>query len=131
MSAAAPVRCLRTALLGALTLPAACAWQGPGLAGYDGLQLQVQRFYAARATERGASCPNPKITTITRAEIVEETPERVVMLIRYHWVDDGQSVGTGSGNRSSCQGFGGRRFTFVRTGDGGLEVESMSGRRPR
>lgn len=119
-----------TGLVAALMLSAAaCSWQGPALAGYEGLQLQVQRFYSGRATERSASCPDPRITTVTRAEVVEETPERVVMFIRYHWRDDGQEVDGGS--RRSCQGFGGRRFTFVRTGGSGLEVESMSGRRLR
>lgn len=114
------------AALGAL---GACGWQGPSLAGYDGgLQSQVQGYYARRATERGAACPSPRMTTITQADVVEETPERVVMDLRYHWADDSQASDAEGGTfRGICQGFSGRSFTFVRTNEGGgLEVESMS-----
>ncbi len=124
-------RRIRTALLAALALPAACSWQGPGIAGHEGLQHRVQSYYAGRAMERGASCPGPRMNTITHAEVVEDTPERVVMDLRYRWVDDRQTVDSGESTRSVCQGSSGRRFTFARTGDGGLEVESMSGPRKR
>jgi hypothetical protein len=116
-------------LLGGLILHA-CAWQGPALLGYDGLQLKVQRFYNARASERSARCPSPRLTSITRAEVLKDTPEEVEMLIGYHWRDDGQSV-DGGGSHTTCQGFGARRFAFTRASDGGLEVASMSGPRPR
>jgi hypothetical protein len=112
---------------------AACGWQSPGIAGHDGgLQSRVQRFYAGRAMERGAACPSPRMTTITRAEVVEETPERVVMDLRYRWTDDGQSTDADGGTfRGICQGFNGRRFTFARANDGSLKVERMSGPRGR
>lgn len=122
------------AALAALGALGACSRQGPGVAGYDGgLQSRVQSFYAKRATERSAACPSPRMTTITRAATVEETPERVVMDLRYRWMDDSQSSDGGGGTfRGICQGFNERRFTFARVDEGGgLEVESMSGPQAR
>ena len=68
------------------------------------------------------------MTTITRAEVVEETPERVVMDLRYRWADDSQSTDLDGGTfRGICEGRSDRRFTFARANEGGgLEVEGMS-----
>ena len=107
---------------------AGCGWQGPPLAGYPGLQWQVISYYGGRATEANAMCPNPEIQAVTRAEVIEQTPERVVMDLHYHWVDDGQTVDTGEGgSRIVCADWGRRRFTFARNSAGGLEVVGMTG----
>ncbi len=115
-----------------LALPMACAWDGPGaLAEYGDrdLQREIRRYYEARATEDFARCPSPRISTLTRAELVEDTPQRVVMDIGYRWRDEGQTADGDS--RTPCQGFGERRFTFARAEGGELSVERMSGPRPR
>lgn len=117
-----PLPVLSAALL------AACSWQGPSLAGYDGLQWQVQSFYDARALEGYASCPQPRMTAVTGTRMVEETPQRVTMDLRYHYRDDSNSVSVdGAGDKPGCDGWGERRFTFSRTSTGGLVVESMTG----
>lgn len=104
-----------------------CSWQGPSLAGYEGLHWQVMSFYGAHAFEENAMCPQPQMTAVTRAEVVEDTPQRVVMNIRYHYRDDGQSVDVAGGDVSTCDGWGERTFTFTRAGADRLAVQSMTG----
>lgn len=107
---------------------AGCGWPGPGLAGQPGLQRDIQSFYAARAMEANARCPNPQMTSITGADVVEDTPERLVLDIRYYWVDDGQTVDSGGGgSKIICRDRGQRRFTFARDPQGRLEVVGMGG----
>jgi hypothetical protein len=109
-----------------------CGAQGSSLAGYPGLQWQVISFYGAHAMERNASCPNPQMWSATRHRAVEETPERVVTDIRYYWMDELQSMEVGQGGSGgTCQGWGERTFTFAKTGDGGLEVQAMTGLQKR
>lgn len=121
-----------------LTLLAAlggCASGGPGIAGYDGLQFRVISFYDARAMEESATCPQPRMRSVTRAQVVEETPERVVMNIKYFFKDEGQINDNddgfpqfgGGGFLNRCNGFGERTFTFARRTDGNLDVASMTG----
>jgi hypothetical protein len=128
-----PTLPLRLAVVAPLAALAACGWRGPGLAGYPGLQWDVVSFYGGRAMEANARCPNPRITTITHADVVEEDAEHVVMDLRYGWVDDTQTVdsGAGGGSKIVCRGWGERRFTFDRRSDGGLEVVGMTGSQQR
>jgi hypothetical protein len=108
-------------------LLAACAWPGPSLEGQPDLQWQVQSFYGTRAIEANAMCPQPQMTAITSSKVVEETSDRVVMDLRYHFRDEGASIDVDGGSKPGCDGFGERRFTFGRTSAGTLAVESMSG----
>jgi hypothetical protein len=111
---------------------AGCGWQGPPLAGHEGLQWQVVSYYGGRAMEAQARCPNPQMGGILRTELVEETPERLVLNLRYHWVDDLRTVDTaGGGGKIICSGWGERTFTFTRLSNGALEVESMTGPQKR
>lgn len=115
---------------------ASCGWQGPGLGGYgDGLQYKVTSFYAAHAVEKHVFCTQPMMTPV-RAEVVSETPERILMKVRYHWWDESQrsSEGTGDGQRRRAGGMGGycngwaeRTFTIAKRAGGGLEVVGMTG----
>jgi hypothetical protein len=128
----APRSCARvgTGALAAAAVLAGCGWRGPSLAGHPGLQWEVISFYGGRAMEENAVCPQPRITAVTRARVVEETPERVVMDVRYRYQDDGMtsdSGGSGGSTKLGCAGFGGRRFTFARGGDGGLDPVAMTG----
>lgn len=128
----------RSAILPILLLGlAACGWKGPELAGYPGLQYRIESYYRDHAWERNATCLQPRMD-ITSVEILEDSPERVVLDVRYFWRDevfgnddDGvfgvQGVGVGS-----CSGFDRRTFVLDRLTDGGLAVRSMTGpqRRP-
>ena len=109
----------------------ACNVPGPSLAGQPGLQWQVQSFYDGRAMERHATCPNPRMQTISRTEIVEDTPERVVMDIHYYWVDESQAIDVQGSSMTTCRDWGDRTFTFAKTTGGGLEVVSMTGAQKR
>lgn len=117
---------LRRSLIACLTL-AACSWQGPSLAGQPGLQWEVESFYADRATEDYARCPNPRMVAIIRQDVVEDTPERLVMDLRYRWMDDTQSIDSDGNSKVVCQDWAERRFTFARGPDGRLSVVDMSG----
>lgn len=114
----------------------ACSWRGPSLAGYDGLQFEVISFYDANAMEKNATCPQPRMQAVTRTQVVEETPQRVVMNIRYHFRDEGQAdrdsddgfpTFGGGGVLNRCDGFAERTFTFAKDTAGELDVVSMTG----
>jgi hypothetical protein len=118
----------RCAAFATLALLTGCAYQGPELAGQPGLQWQVISFYGDRAQERDATCNAPQMRSIVATEVVEDTPERLVLAIRYYWVDETQAVDMARGGSNIiCRDWGARTFTFARAGDGGLTVQSMSG----
>jgi signal transduction histidine kinase len=117
---------------------AGCGYQGPAVAGYPGLQNRIQWYYDSKALEQNATCTQPRMRSVTRAQILEETPETMVMDIGYYWIDEGQIDFDRGGLPLAgvpfqrCNGFAERRFTFVKMTDGSLQVRSMSGpqRRP-
>jgi len=120
-------------------LAAGCDYKGPAVAGYPGLQNQIQWFYGNNALEQNATCTQPRMRSVTRAQIVNETQDTVVMNIGYAWLDEGQLdfdrggfvPGTGAFFQR-CNGFAERQFTFTKMTDGSLQVRSMTGpqRRP-
>ena len=131
---------LLAALLGAL---AGCAQiaQGPSLAGYPGLTYQLSSYYSARALEENATCTRPRML-VSGYQIVEDTPSRLVMNVRYHYVDEGRqdmiqdddiigprfAIGPGT-----CNDFATRTFVLAKSEGGppgatpGLTVTSMTG----
>ena len=119
-------------------LLAGCNYQGPAVAGYPGLQNRIQWYYDSNALEQNAVCTQPRMRSVTSAQILEETPETVVMDISYYFIDEGQIDFDRGGLPFAgvpfqrCNGFAERRFTFVKMTDGSLQVRSMSGpqRRP-
>jgi signal transduction histidine kinase len=111
---------------------AACGVKGPGVAGYPGLQFPVQSFYDARATEQNWTCNQPRLQAITDAQVVDETPERVVMNIRYYWYDEQNTITEDNvpfamPALQRCNGWAERTFTFTKMTDGSLVVQSMTG----
>jgi hypothetical protein len=122
---------LRYAMLLTAAALASCSGQGSSLAGYPGLQQQVISYYNGRAMERSASCPTPEMRAVTSARVVEDTPQRVVMDIRYSWVDWNQAADVGGANVTTCNDWGERTFTFARTGTGTLGVVGMTGEQKR
>lgn len=130
-------------MIAALAL-AGCAQalQGPSLAGYPGLQWQIESYYSARALEENATCTQPRMR-ISGHQVVEDTPERLVLNVRYHYVDEGQRpdddlggggfrfrFGTGGG---TCNDFATRTFVIAKGTGGGADarptafVVSMTG----
>jgi hypothetical protein len=108
-----------------------CASTDQPLAGYAGVQPQVMSYYDSRAMEMNAACPNPRMDTITQAQVVEETPEQVKMDIRYHWADESRVRDLGNGGSVLlCGDFATRTFTFDRQGDA-LTLTGMSGEQKR
>ena len=66
------------------------ATRSPGIAGYPGLQFKAGGLLRrAPPRERG---PAPgRGYARAPAQVIEETPEPVVMNIRYYWYDEGQT----------------------------------------
>ncbi|MGD9508940.1 MAG: hypothetical protein AB7I59_08565 [Geminicoccaceae bacterium] len=106
---------------------AACSCAGPSLHGQPGLQHEVISFYNARAMERGATCPNPEMQSITSSQIARDEGQTVVMDIRYYWVDWSQAVDINGGNVTTCRDWNDRTFTFARDSAGKLQVVAMTG----
>jgi hypothetical protein len=111
--------------LGALLL-AGCTPMLDQRLGQPGLDGQVRSFYAGRAWERNAFCPVPRIREITAVGTVEETPDRLVLDIRYFYVSDRGFQSSDLSLLSRCEGFESRQFTFSRE-NGGLRVIAMTG----
>ena len=119
----------------ALILPAAgCNYQGPAVAGYPGLQNKIQWYYDSNALEQNATCTQPRMRSVTSAQVIDETKEIVVMRISYYWLDEGQLDFDRGGfvpmpgiPFQRCNGFAERTFTFTKLTDGSLGVRSMSG----
>ncbi len=111
---------------------AGCGWRGPPLAGYAGLQFELVSFYEARAFEKDATCNRPRMTPV-RATVVEETPERVALNVRYHFRDEDQGddevfpFGGRGGGGGRCNDWAERTFTLARNAQGGVDVVAMSG----
>lgn len=123
-------------VLGSAVL-AGCSAQGPPLAGLEGGQWAVVRYYEAHAWERGATCPSPRMRVLGW-RVVEQTPERTIVDVRYRWWDesrrDSGRFGTNGpfpwrvgGGFGVCEGFGERQFVLVPGGQGGSSVRQMTG----
>ena len=98
--------------------------------GQPGLEWQIQRFYAGKATEVGGSCTGPLIRSVTAAETIEESEDQVVMRVRYYWIDQGMVTDDRVfpyNSALSCRGFAERNFTFAKMEDGTLQVIDMNG----
>lgn len=92
------------------------------------LDSTIERYYEAHASERGGQCLAPYIDGITRTEVVENDPERLVVDVRYLYRDrlKDQPSGMEGDGLGTCTGYNQRRFVVANSEDG-LEVEAMSG----
>ena len=93
----------------------------PFTAVYSSSLGPLERYYEAHASERGGRCRAPYVDGITNTDIVEETPERLVVEVRYLYRD---RINTDSS--SSCIGYGVRRFVLAKNGST-MNVQEMSG----
>lgn len=89
-------------------------WPGQSLVGYPQLREEVRQRYERDAWERSATCVQPLMTGILRAEIVEQTEGRMVVLVRYAWRDQ---VSDDDPPFVGCNGIAERRFTVDTRGD--------------
>ena len=60
-------------------LTAGCNIPGPSLAGIEGLQVKVTRYYADHATEENGICRAPEIAVLPKTKIVEDTDTQIVV----------------------------------------------------
>lgn len=134
---ASPIRSgrpsLRLLAVAALTfILGACTYTVPtdnDLLGYEGLGLQLRRFYENRAWEKNATCTLPQMIAIMDAQVISEDDEELVANVRYLYRSLGQDGrerrrGFGVGN---CQDFANRRFTIQKISDTEARVLAMSG----
>jgi hypothetical protein len=108
-------------------LLAACAssrWEPPAY------ESAMKNYYEAHASEKNGRCLAPYIDGFTRVQVVEETPERLVVDARYlyrDWVKDRDGRGN-DGSIRECIGYGQRSFVLAQSDDR-LQVMEMSGAR--
>lgn len=111
------------AALAVAALLAGCAsppWQAPPE------QAAIKRYYAAHASEKNGRCKAPYIDGFTTVEVVEDTPEGMLVDARYlyrDWVKNGDETPF-----TECIGYGQRRFLLAQN-DERLQVTEMSGPR--
>jgi len=99
----------------------ACALAPP-----DDLAREVNRYYAAHATEENGACERPEIASVT-----ERTEVGDVVTVRYTYYEPGEEATDWQSvfhKPVGCTGSGERQFTVERTKIG-LEVTGMTGPR--
>jgi hypothetical protein len=116
-----------TALSLVLLLAACAASRMPSTSFAEPKELEraVIRYYERHATEENRTCLSPYIDGLTQVEVVDETPERLVVDARYFYRDRFKDDG-GDGFGRECTGYGERRFTLAKS-DAGVEVVEMTG----
>ena len=111
----------------ALASLAGCAnspWQPPAY------ETAMKSYYEAHASEKNGRCLAPYIDGFTRVQVLEQTPERLVVDARYlyrDWIKDRDGRQDG-GMARECIGYSQRSFVLAETDDR-LEVTEMSGPR--
>lgn len=85
-----------------------CATAQP-LPDHPGAIGAIQSYYNSNAWEEGARCVLPRMD-VTQTKVIEDTPERLVVEVRYYWQDETRESDT-FGN--VCNGFATRTFTLA------------------
>ena len=90
----------------------------------------IERYYEAHASERGGQCLAPYIDGITRTDVVEDSPDRLVVDVRYLYRDriKDQPRDNPADALTGCVGYGERQFVLARSDDT-LTIEQMTGPR--
>ncbi len=112
----------RLVLAALVVILAACTF-APELAEFPGAAQQIRRLYEARAMERNAGCTIMRMRAITGHTVLADTPERLVLSVRYGYEPFNRMSDFG---QDACIGFGERTFVFARTGTG-LTLIEMGG----
>jgi hypothetical protein len=106
-------------------LVAACAdapWQPPPY------ETAIKRYYEAHASERNGQCLAPYIDGFTTLQVVEDTPQRVVIDARFLYRDRIKDGGDQNNMMLGCISYGARSFVLRRSDDR-YEVVAMTGLR--
>jgi hypothetical protein len=106
-------------------LVAACAdgpWQPPAY------ETAIKRYYEAHASERNGQCLAPYIDGFTKLQVVEDTPQRMVIDARFLYRDRIKDGGDQNSMMVGCIRYGARRFVLTRSDDR-YEVVEMTGLR--
>lgn len=127
------VSALATALvLSACTDPETMpGWE---LLGEPGLLFWIQQYYERNALEENGICTAPLLQGASRARLVEETEEELVVELAYYYSDRIRGPSDDCDRlrpgrcfmMAPCRGFNERTFTVARTPEG-LRVTDMSG----
>ena len=90
----------------------------------------IERYYEAHASERGGQCLAPYIDGITRTDVVKDSPDRLVVDVRYLYRDriKDQPRDNPADALIGCVGYGERQFVLARSDDT-LTIEQMTGPR--
>jgi hypothetical protein len=94
--------------IGALLLALAGCTTVQPVPGHPDALAAIEDYYRQHAWEDGARCLLPRMN-ITRVDVQESSPERLVAEVRYYWRDERHETDT-SGN--ICNGFATRTFTL-------------------
>lgn len=126
-----PIFTLNTTILALLLAGCSSSIFKGELAGYDGLATKIRFYYADNALEENGMCRRPELQAITRTDVIEDTSEKLVLQIRYHYQDNAFAQDFGDGENGalilfSCRGFENRTFVVDKTPEG-LVVASMTG----
>jgi hypothetical protein len=114
---------LAAVITGLLAGCTTASWQPPAY------ETAIKRYYEAHARERNGQCLAPYIDGFTTIQVVEDTPERMVVDARYlyrDWIKDGTDADDGM--MLGCVSYGQRSFVLTRSVDR-LQVIEMSGPR--
>jgi hypothetical protein len=98
---------------------------GSSLAGQPGLLPVVQQYYERRATEENGRCRAPLLDGVLSSTVLENTPERLVIQVRYLYRDLTAEL------RGGCRGFGNRTFTIDKEADGFVVTDMTGAQHPR
>lgn len=87
------------------------------------IESAIRQYYARNATENAGRCRRPYVSTINAVEVLEDSPEQLVVNVRYTYGD--RIVRRDESGAPNCFDFVGRTFTVVDTATG-PEVVEMS-----
>lgn len=103
----------------------------PGMSFADpaALELAMNRYYEAHATENLGRCSNPYIDGLTQVAVVDKQPERLTVEVGYLYRDWQKDDSGPNSFGDACTGYGTRSFTLGKSPTGGVEVLAMNGPR--
>jgi hypothetical protein len=82
--------------------------------------FQIKTHYERTASEENGVCRNLLFQEATRVDVLADTPEELVLQVRYSYSPTSRRTARGV---RSCVGFGERIFTLARSPDGYRVVE--------
>jgi hypothetical protein len=109
------------ALVGCSTTQIESAQFGPSSA----IESAMMRHYERNASE--GNCYHPSIDGFTKLNVLEHTPDRLVVHARYLYRDRFRDNDDGGSSSGACSGFGERTFTLTRGPEGGALEVTMDG----